>query len=88
MSDEHDRFASELSIVMEAVKQLLIDKNKKYGNSALRPIGVFSKLDPIEAINIRLDDKLKRIQNQSTDEDAELDLLGYLLLKRVYMLRK
>lgn len=35
-------------------------------------------------INIRMDDKLSRIArgDGSGNEDAELDLLGYLILKR------
>jgi len=49
----------------------------------MEPLGIFHKGTTIEAINARIDDKLARIKNQSTDEDAELDLLGYLLWKRV-----
>jgi hypothetical protein len=74
--------------ILNQVKQvanMLIEKNAKYGNSALRPKRIFSKADPIEQINVRMDDKLSRIGNQNTndDEDAELDLIGYLILKRV-----
>ena len=67
--------------------QFLIEKNRKYGNSAIDPKRVFSTANPIEQINVRIDDKLSRIANQQSDddEDAELDLLGYLILKRVAM---
>lgn len=69
----------------EEVKNMLLSKNRKYGNSALQPKRIFSKADTIEQINVRIDDKLSRIANQNgkDDEDAELDLIGYLILKRV-----
>lgn len=81
-------FKTDLREVLEQIKQLLEYKNEKYGDSALRPLGIFSKLEPEDGIDLRIDDKLKRIQNQSTDEDAELDLIGYLILKRILLLRK
>lgn len=71
--------------ICDEIKALLLDKNRKYGNSALQPMRVFSKADPIEQINVRLDDKLSRLLSAQADdqEDAEFDLLGYLVLKRV-----
>jgi hypothetical protein len=70
---------------VKRIANMLIDKNAKYGNSALRPKRIFSRANPIEQINIRIDDKLSRIENQNEndDEDAEMDLIGYLILKRV-----
>jgi len=70
---------------LNLVKKVLVEKNRKYGNSALEPQRVFSKASPLEQINVRIDDKLSRIANQQKDEDedAEFDLLGYLLLKMV-----
>lgn len=69
----------------DAIKKLLLEKNAKYGDSALSPIRVFSKSNSIEQIKVRIDDKLKRIQNQATDEDEDcvLDLIGYLILLRI-----
>lgn len=81
-------FKQDLDEVLQELAALLLRKNARYGDSALRPIGVFSKLEPEEGLNVRIDDKLKRIQNQSTDEDAELDLIGYLILKRILKTRK
>ncbi len=72
-----------------AVKDLLLAKNKEYGNSVLEPAGVFSGLSSEEQINVRIDDKLKRIQtirglgSSSIPEDTEQDLIGYLIMKRV-----
>jgi len=78
--------ADKIDRVLEALGGLLKAKNKAYGNSALEPIRVFSKADNLEQINVRLDDKLSRIRNGSTDEDAEWDLMGYLVLKRIAMM--
>lgn len=67
------------------VADLVLDKNRKYGNAALAPARIFSKAEPIEQINVRIDDKLNRIANRQDDEDEdpEWDLLGYLVLKQV-----
>ncbi len=65
----------------DSLKEFLLEKNKRYGNSALEPIGVFSKLTPKEGIKIRLDDKVKRIKNSSElRKNDTVDLMGYLLL--------
>ena len=40
---------------------LLLAKNDAYGNSALDPVRIFSRADPIEQLNVRLDDKLSRL---------------------------
>ena len=73
----------------DAVKTLLLAKNREYGNSALEPIGIFSNLTAEQQIDVRIDDKLKRIQtikkleSVKIHEDTEADLIGYLILKRV-----
>lgn len=75
-----------VSEVLIEIKELLISKNQKYGNSALEPLGVFSKLTPEQALFVRIDDKLKRIKNGSLekdDEDVINDLIGYLVLLKI-----
>lgn len=81
MSDTQQEIITECDFI----KAFLLDKNRKYGDSAINPIRCFSKADTIEQINVRIDDKLSRIfSNQLDDtEDVELDLVGYLILKRV-----
>ena len=68
--------------VCDKIKESLIEKNRKYGNSALDPIRVFSKATPEEQILVRMDDKLSRIKNRQNDDDEDpfLDLVGYLVL--------
>ena len=79
-------FNIQVSNFLIEIKDLLIAKNQKYGNSALEPLGVFSKLDSKEGLLIRIDDKLKRIKNGSLerdDEDVINDLIGYLVLLKI-----
>ena len=80
------QFSDQVSKVLDEIKDLLIAKNQKYGNSALEPLGVFSKLSPEQALFVRIDDKLKRIKNgslQKDDEDVVNDLIGYLVLLKI-----
>jgi hypothetical protein len=80
-------FSTQVSDVLIEIKELLISKNKKYGNSALEPLGVFSQLSAKQGLLIRIDDKLKRIKNGSLDRDDEdvvNDLIGYLVLLKIH----
>jgi hypothetical protein len=77
--------------VLSEITDLLVSKNLKYGNSALEPIGVFSKLSAKEGLLVRIDDKLKRIKNGSLekdDEDVINDLIGYLVLLKIQTLEE
>jgi hypothetical protein len=68
----------------DRIREMLLVKNRAYGNSALEPLRIFSKADTEEQIRVRLDDKLSRLARGSdAGEDVELDLLGYLVLLRV-----
>jgi hypothetical protein len=81
-----ENFANKISSYLLEIRELLITKNLKYGNSALEPLGVFSKLSAKEGILVRIDDKLKRIKNGSLekdDEDVINDLIGYLVLLKI-----
>lgn len=81
LSDSQQEIARECDFI----RDMLLEKNRKYGDSALRPVRVFSRADPIEQINVRIDDKLSRMQSSQSDEDedVDLDLIGYLILRRV-----
>jgi len=77
-----------LDKVSKQITDLLKSKNKAYGNTALNPSNVFSKLDASEAICARLDDKLARIKNKGINdktEDTVDDIIGYLLLLKMSM---
>jgi len=68
------------------IRDLLLAKNKAYGDSALEPDNIFSKLDSAQAICARIDDKLSRIKNVGLNdktEDTLDDLIGYLILLKI-----
>lgn len=85
-----DGFHDDLVEVLDGLRATLLQKNAAYGDSALRPVRIFSRADPEEQIRTRLDDKLSRLArgDGSGDEDAEADLLGYLVLLRIAKLRR
>ena len=71
----------EIKNVCASMQELLLEKNKRYGNSALEPVGIFSRQDSGESIKIRLDDKIGRIQNSNELRKNDVaDLIGYLVL--------
>ena len=78
-----------ISGICDDIKELLIHKNRKYGNSALKPCRVFSKSSPVEQLLVRIDDKLNRIMKGAgllaNDEDVVNDLIGYLVLLKIGM---
>jgi hypothetical protein len=81
------QFYADVCQVVQSIKELLLEKNEKYGNSALEPLGVFSQLSAKDGLLVRIDDKLKRIKNGSLekdDEDVINDLIGYLVMLKVY----
>lgn len=75
-------FEDKVDEVIGSIANMLIEKNRKYGDSALNPARIFSKADATEQIKVRIDDKLNRIKNAQDDdtEDAVKDLTGYLIL--------
>jgi len=80
-------FSHLVSTYLLEIRELLINKNIKYGNSALEPLGVFSQLSAKQGLLIRIDDKLKRIKNgslENDDEDVINDLIGYLVLLKIH----
>ena len=75
--------------VCEDVKDLLLKKNRDYGDSALNPSNVFSTGDVFESLGSRIDDKLMRIQNVGVNDETEdtiSDLIGYLVLYKVALI--
>ena len=77
--------------VTEEMKDLLISKNRAYGDSATNPSNVFSSGSPIDSLCARIDDKLMRIQNKGLNdktEDTVSDLIGYLILLKVAMYKE
>ena len=80
-------FREEVEQVMISINQMLLEKNEKYGNSALEPMRVFSKASSIEQLLVRIDDKLSRLKTQHIEDDEDVlnDLIGYLVLLKIAM---
>ena len=80
-----DQSRIDIATTCDDLKELLLEKNRKYGDAALSPLRIFSKVDAVEQIKVRLDDKLSRLANQQNDEDEDVlqDLLGYLILLKI-----
>ena len=78
-------FEQSLDDELAKIREMLVTKNKSYGNSALDPVRIFSRSDPVEQLNVRIDDKISRIMQggEYPGDDTELDLIGYLILKRI-----
>ena len=68
--------------ICNQIRDMLVDKNRKYGDSAINPVRVFSKSDNIEQLKVRIDDKISRIMSDQMDDDEDTikDLVGYLVL--------
>ena len=77
-------FPQKVEAECRAIYTLLTEKNKAYGNSALEPLRIFSKADPVEQLKVRIDDKLSRLMRGSeAGEDTTRDLIGHLILLRI-----
>ncbi len=77
--------------VSAEVTNLLLEKNDAYGDSALNPVGIFSRGEAVESLCARIDDKLMRIKSRGiTDatEDTVQDLIGYLILLKIAIRNK
>ena len=84
--------AEDIARVCDGLKALLLDKNSRYGGSALDPMRVFSRADAVEQIKVRLDDKLSRLArgaglDAADGEDVIADLMGYLVLLKIALRR-
>lgn len=67
--------------VTDSLCNLLLEKNSRYGNSALEPLGIFYKEFATTGILVRIDDKLNRIKNSDTLRKNDVaDIMGYLAL--------
>lgn len=71
--------------ILGGIQNMLIEKNRSYGNAALDPVRVFSRAGASEQILVRIDDKLSRIARGSEfpGDDTINDLIGYLVLLKI-----
>lgn len=74
----------------DELKELLLDKNLKYGD-AVHQSGPLFDIDPVIGIQSRINDKLRRIQNSGLTKDTEdslTDLMGYFVHLKIAINRK
>ena len=74
--------------VCSQVQDLIISKNRNYGDSATNPCNIFAKGDAVQSLCARIDDKLSRIKNKGINDETEdtvIDLIGYLILLKAAM---
>ena len=77
----------DIAFICDEIKTLLLEKNMKYGDSAINPVRFLSQASPVEQILVRIDDKLNRIKQGVNgiheDEDVINDLIGYFILLKI-----
>lgn len=79
---EEQTSADKISALCDELKRFLLVKNERYGDSALKPVKIFSKGDASDKIDIRMDDKMSRIiESDEQRMNDFVDLTGYLVLK-------
>jgi len=68
----------------DEIRDLLLEKNRSYGNSVFDK-GVLFEVEPMYAIQARINDKLNRIKSKSSylSENDLMDLTGYFILLQV-----
>jgi hypothetical protein len=82
---QEDDFYARVEYWTTAIREMLVEKNAKYGDVALNPIHIFSPWDSANALKVRIDDKLARMRSlgERDDEDTVKDLIGYLVLYQI-----
>lgn len=87
-------FVDKIKNECNGLKDLLIEKNQKYGNSFFKTADEYGKT----VLVLRIDDKLNRLKqlilhNESDDmqgesiKDTLIDLAGYAVLAKIYLER-
>lgn len=77
--------------ITDAMKDLLLYKNNKYGDSAINPLCIFTKhIKSVDAktaaILVRIDDKISRVKNADELRTNDVaDILGYCTLLLISM---
>jgi hypothetical protein len=76
--EEEEDSSPDFKKITDSIAELLIYKNIKYGNAALKPMNIFQGKCKVGQ---RLDDKLARVKNNAELQKNDVaDLIGYLTL--------
>ena len=85
-TDKKHDIRLQIGTACDSIKELLIQKNIDYGDSALHPANIFAKGTAVENLCARIDDKLMRVANKGLNintYDTVDDLIGYLVLLKI-----
>lgn len=88
VTTEHTPTQAKIVEITQAIQDLLLYKNEKYGDSAINPKKVFYKGDSTNSILIRLDDKIGRVMSRSDEKPRTndiADIIGYCTLLLISM---
>ena len=81
IGDQTDETRQAIQATGESLIELLLEKNRRYGDVALHPPRIFGTSDAKDSIAVRLDDKLGRIANADVPRKNDVaDIMGYLVL--------
>lgn len=81
MTDENTETHDGIEVLFHNFKEFLKEKNRRYGDSALRPAMIFSDVPADTQIRTRLDDKLSRIRmSKELRKNDVADVFGYVAL--------
>jgi hypothetical protein len=70
-----------IDILFHNFGEFLKEKNRRYGDSALKPAQIFSRVPATDQLCNRLDDKLNRIKNSDELKKNDVaDVFGYVAL--------
>ena len=71
----------DIILLLDNLKEFLLEKNKRYGDSAIYPAMIFSSVSAEDQIKNRLDDKLSRIKHSDElRKNDVVDVMGYVAL--------
>jgi hypothetical protein len=76
----------QIELLFNNFKDFLKEKNRRYGDSAISPVKVFSRVETSGQLCNRLDDKLSRIKNSDELKKNDIaDVFGYTALLLIQM---
>lgn len=75
---------TDIILTLDNLKGFLLEKNKRYGDSAIHSVTIFSPISAEDQIKNRIDDKLSRIKHSDElRKNDVVDVMGYLGLLMV-----
>jgi len=81
VGEQTDETRQAIRATGDSLIDLLLEKNKRYGDAALHPPQIFATGGATDSIGVRLDDKLGRIANADEPRKNDVaDIMGYLVL--------